>query len=107
MPYAADYFCCARCATSLRNPHQTETDAAGDIPTRQEQRNNREKQSTQYLTRFGNLPTSSGQGREILLIQQSIQTNTRGILSWDFRDFSGIQYMRALALIFSHRILGY
>jgi len=33
-------------------------------PTRQEQRNNKEKQSTQYLTRFGNVPMSSGQGRE-------------------------------------------
>jgi len=41
-----------------------------EIPKRQEQLNMRESQ-TQYLTRFGNLPTSSGQGgeREILLIQ--------------------------------------
>ena len=36
--------------------------------------------------------------REILLIQQSIQTNTEGYL-W---ELSGIQYMRALALIYSH-----
>ena len=64
--------------------------------------NNRENQSTQYLTRFGNVPTSSGQGREILLIQQSIQTNTDGYL----RELSGIPYMRALALIYSHRVLG-
>jgi len=55
-------------------------------PTRQEQRNNREKQSTQYLTRFDNLPSPWGKGGEILLIQQSIQINIRGILSWDFRD---------------------
>ena len=50
--------------------------------TRQEQINNGESKSTQYLTRFSNLPTSLGQGREkeILLIQQSIQTNTEGYL---------------------------
>jgi len=40
--------------------------------------------------------------REILLIQQSIQTNTEGYL----RELSGIQYMRALSLIYSQRVLG-
>ena len=48
-----------------------------EVPKRQEQLNKRESQ-TQYLTRFDNLPTSSGQGREILLIQQSIT----GYNSW-------------------------
>ena len=70
----------AGATTSLRNLQQTGIDAARDVPTRQEQRNNRESKSAQYLTRFGNLPASSGRGEEILLIQQSIQTNTRGIL---------------------------
>ena len=32
-----------------------------------------ERKQTQYLTRFDNLPTSSEQGREILLFQQPIQ----------------------------------
>jgi len=35
-----------------------------------------ERKQTQYLTRFGNLPTSLGQGREILLIQQPIKFYT-------------------------------
>jgi len=80
----------------VRNP-LIEIDAAGEVPTRQEQRNNRESKPTQYLTRFDNLPMFSGQGREILLIQQSIQANTRGILL-------GIQYMRALSHIYSQRV---
>ena len=42
-------------------------------------------------------------GREILLIQQSIQTNIEGYL----RELSGIQYMRALALIYNHRVPGF
>ena len=37
------------------------------------------------------------------MIQQSIQTNTEGYL----RELSGIQYMRALALIYSHRVSGF
>jgi len=41
--------------------------------------------------------------REILLIQQSIQTNIEGNL----REFLGIQYRRALALIYSHRVSGF
>jgi len=82
--------------------HQLEIDAAGDVPTRQEQRNNRESKPTQYLTTFSHLPTSSRQGREILLIQQSIQANTEGY----FQEFQGIQYMRALALIYNQRVPG-
>ena len=38
--------------------------------------------------------------RDILLIQQSIQANIRGIL----QGISGVQYMRALALIYSQRV---
>ena len=45
----------------------------GEALTRQEQKNKRESKPTQYLTKFDNLPTSSGQGRDVLLIQQSIQ----------------------------------
>ena len=55
--------------TSEESTNQAETDAAGDVPNTTRTENNREKQSTQYLTRFGNVPTSSGQEREILLIQ--------------------------------------
>ena len=51
----------------MRNPSNRER-CTGEVPKRQEQINKRESQ-TQYLTRFDNLPTSSGQGREILLIQ--------------------------------------
>jgi len=70
-----------------------ETDAAGDVPNTIRIENNREKQSTQYLTRFGDVPTSSGQGeREILFIQQSITTYSffkefpREIFRGIFRD---------------------
>jgi len=47
---------------SLRNPHQTETDAARDVPNTTKIENNREKQSTQYLMRFSSVPMSSGKG---------------------------------------------
>ena len=54
-----------RTTTTLRNlPTRRRLMQLETNPTRQEQRNNREKQSTQYLMRFGNVPTSSGQGRE-------------------------------------------
>ena len=39
------------------------------------QRNNRESKPTQYLTRFDNLPTSSGQGRERDFIDSTINTS--------------------------------
>ena len=49
----------------LRNlPARRRLDVAGDVHNTIRTANNREKQSTQYLTRFGNVPTSSGQGRE-------------------------------------------
>jgi len=83
------------------------TDAAGDVPHTTRTKNNREKQSTQYLTRFGNMPTSSGQGRESF-IDLTINYNLfllQRISKGDFqRDFLGIQYMRALTLIYSHRV---
>ena len=53
---------------SEESTKQAETDVAGDVTNTTRIENNREKQSTQYLTRFGNVPTSSEQGREILLI---------------------------------------
>ena len=55
--------CCARALGNISEEfiNQTETDATGDVPnTTRTEKNNREKQSTQYLTRFGNVPTSSG-----------------------------------------------
>ena len=97
--------CCARpWQQPLWEIHQTETDASGDVPNTIRIGNNREKQSTQYLTRFGDVPTSSGQGREILLIQQSITTYSF-FKEFLMDIFSGIQYMRALAFIYSHRVL--
>ena len=69
-----------------------ETDAAGDVPNTTRTENNKENQSTQYLTRLDNVPTSSGKEREILLIQQSITTYSffkefsREIFSEIFRD---------------------
>jgi len=49
---------------SKESTNKAETDAAGDVLNTTKTENNREKQSTQYLTRFGNVPTSSGQGTE-------------------------------------------
>ena len=93
---------------SEESTNQAETDAAGDVPNTTRTENNREKQSTQYLTRFGNVLTSSGQGRERDFIDSTINYNLfllQGISDGDFQwDFSGIQYMRALALIYNHRI---
>ena len=60
---------------SIEEPKSTERDAPEKYP-----KNNNNKQirkPTQYLTRFDNLPTSLGQGREILLIQHSIQVFQR------------------------------
>jgi len=45
---------------SEESTNQAETDAAGDVTNTIRTENNREKQSTQYLMRFGNVPTSSG-----------------------------------------------
>ena len=69
-------------------------------PTQQEQQPIEKSNQHINLTRFDNVPTSSGQGREILLIQQSIQTNIEGFL----RDFLGMQYMSALTPIYNHRV---
>jgi len=49
---------------SRNPPTWRRLDAAGEATNTIRTTNNREKQSTQYLTRFGNVPTSSGQGRE-------------------------------------------
>ena len=74
-----------------------EIHAAEKYPHNKNRETIEKSKSTQYLTRFGNLSTSSRQRREILLIQQSIQENTRGILQ-------GIQFMRALIYIYSQRV---
>ena len=53
--------CCAHDNNlSEESTNQAETDAAGDVPNTTRIENNREKQSTQYLTRFDSVPTSSG-----------------------------------------------
>jgi len=50
-----------RTTTPLRNPPtRWRVDAAGDVTNTIRTENNREKQLTQYLTRFGNVPTSLG-----------------------------------------------
>jgi len=54
------------------NEESTNRDDATEKYSHDKNRETREKSKpTQYLTRFDNLPTSSGQGGEILLIQQS------------------------------------
>jgi len=45
----------------MRNP-PIEIDAAEKYPHDKNRKNKRESKPTHYLTRFGNLPTSSGQG---------------------------------------------
>jgi len=72
-------------------------------PTRKEQRNNREKQINTIFNEVRQFAyVLEVREREILLIQQSTQTNTEGYL----RDLPWIQYMRAITLIYSHRIPG-
>jgi len=72
----SDTNCCAHDNNpSEESTNQAETDAAGDVPNTTRTKNNREKQSTQYLTRFGNVLTSSGQGGERDFIDSAINTN--------------------------------
>jgi len=56
------YLLRARCNNQWEAPINRERHTR-EVPKRQEQINKKESQ-TQYLTRFDNLPTSSGQGRE-------------------------------------------
>ena len=68
--------CCAQDNNlSEESTNQAETDAAEDVPNTTRIENNREKQLTRYLTRFDNLPTSSGQGGERDFIDSTINTN--------------------------------
>ena len=62
--------------------------------------------------RFGNVPTSSGQERDF--IDSTINYNLfllqgifNGDFQWDTWELLRIQYMRALALIYSHRVPGF
>ena len=89
----------------MRNPNNTER-YTGEVSKDKNKLNKRESQ-TQYLTRFGNLPTSSGQGRERDLIDSTINYNLFLLQGISNGNFSGIQYMRALALIYSHRVPGF
>ena len=58
------YICCAQDNNlSEKSTNQADIDAARHVPNTTRTENNREKQSTQYLTRFSNVLTSSGQGR--------------------------------------------
>ena len=76
----SDTTCCSCLGNNpIEESQLTERDAAGKYP--KDKNNKQERKPTQYLMRFGNLPTSSGQGGEILLIQQPIQVFPR--------DFSG------------------
>ena len=58
--------CVAREATTIKKFTNTDR-CSGEVPTRQKQRNKRESKSTQYLTRFSNLPTFSGQGERVFI----------------------------------------
>ena len=83
---------------SEKSTNQAETDAARDVSNTTRTECNRVNQSTQYLTRFGNVPTSSGQGGERVFIDSTINYNLfllQGISKrdsqWDFQGyFSGI-----------------
>ena len=81
----------------MRNP-PIEIDATEKYPYEKNRKNKRESKPTQYLMRFGNLPTSLGQGREILLIQQSIQV-VPYFKKFLREIFSRVQFMRALTYI--------
>ena len=86
-------YCCAQDNNlSEESTNQAETDVAGNVPNTIRTENNIEKQSTQYLTRFGNVPTSSGQGGE-RFIDSTINYNLfllQEISKGDFhRDFQG------------------
>ena len=78
LPLSSDLCAIFRCLRYLLSPYNTraqdnnlseestnqaETDAAEDVPNTTRTENNREKQSIQNLTRFDNVPTSSGQER--------------------------------------------
>ena len=66
--------CCAQDNNlSEESTNQAKTDAAGDVTNTTKIENNREKQPTQYLTRFSNVPTSSRQERDF--IDSTINTN--------------------------------
>ena len=106
----SDTNCCAQDNNLFKeSTNQAATDAAGDVPNTTRIDNNREKQSIKYLTRFGNVPTSSGQERDF--IDSTINYNLfllQGISRGRFSEgFSGIQYIRALALIYSHIVSGF
>ena len=96
----SDTTCCAP-GNNRWGIYQLKIDAAGDVPARQEYRNNRESKSTQYLTRFGNFPTSSGQERDFIDVTINTSKYQRNTLRI-FRD----TIMRALAHIYSHRVPG-
>ena len=90
----------------MRNP-PIEIEAAEKYPYDQEQRNERENKSTQYLTRFDNLPRSSGQGGE-----RSYWFNNQLQLVPYFKKFlrdifSGVQFMRSISLIYSRESQGF
>ena len=64
----SDTNCCAQNNNiSKESANQAETDVTGDVTNTTRIENNREKQSTQYLTRFDNVPTSSGKGEKIFI----------------------------------------
>ena len=97
------------CCTQDNNPseesvNQTEIDTVGDVPNTTRAESNREKQSTQYLTRFDNVPTSSGQGGERFYWFSNQYKLIQRDTWWNFLE---IQYMRALARIYSHRVPGF
>ena len=73
-------------------------------PTQQEQQTIEKSNQHINLTRFGNVPTSSRQGREDFIDSTINTTNTRGKLEGILGNSFGIQYMRALASIYSHRV---
>ena len=98
----SDTNCCAQDNNpSEESTNQTETDATGDVPNTHKNGETIKKIINIVFNEVRQFAYILGtREREILLIQQSIQTNTKGYL----RELSEIQYMRALSLIYSHRV---
>jgi len=73
--------CCARLGhNQLRNPNQQREMQQRSI--QKTKTNKRERKQTQYLTRFGNFPTSWGKGREIFIDSTTNTSFFKGYNSW-------------------------
>ena len=79
-----------------------------ELPSRSTQKNKnknqQERKQTQYLTRFSNLPTSSGQGGRDIIDSTISYKLLRGFQRDSQGNTKRIQFMGALALIYSQSL---